>query len=100
FFLTFCRSSSVFVTRGVSTMMTCRDRRACAPVGFRAGAQAGKPDVRRAFTLIEFVGQAFQPDSCGARRRQAGKPDLRGAFNLIALLVVLALIDILIGLLL
>jgi prepilin-type N-terminal cleavage/methylation domain-containing protein/prepilin-type processing-associated H-X9-DG protein len=51
---------------------------------------------RPAFTLIELVGQAFQPDSAG---RQAGKPDLRRAFTLIELLVVIAIIAILIGLL-
>jgi prepilin-type N-terminal cleavage/methylation domain-containing protein/prepilin-type processing-associated H-X9-DG protein len=52
---------------------------------------------RSAFTLIELVGQAFQPDSSD---RQARKPDLRAAFTLIELLVVIAIIAILIGLLL
>jgi len=47
-----------------------------------------------------LVRQAFQPDSCGARRRQAGKPDVRGGFTLIELLVVIAIIAVLIGLLL
>jgi prepilin-type N-terminal cleavage/methylation domain-containing protein/prepilin-type processing-associated H-X9-DG protein len=53
--------------------------------------------ARRGFTLIELVGQAFQPDCSG---RQAGKPDLRRGFTLIELLVVIAIIAILIGLLL
>jgi prepilin-type N-terminal cleavage/methylation domain-containing protein len=50
----------------------------------------------RGFTLIELVGQAFQPD---VRESQAGKPDLRRGFTLIELLVVIAIIAILIGLL-
>jgi prepilin-type N-terminal cleavage/methylation domain-containing protein/prepilin-type processing-associated H-X9-DG protein len=53
---------------------------------------------RPAFTLIEIVGRAFQPDS-GPKSR-AGKPDLRRGFTLIELLVVIAIIAILIGLLL
>jgi prepilin-type N-terminal cleavage/methylation domain-containing protein/prepilin-type processing-associated H-X9-DG protein len=48
------------------------------------------------FTLIELVGQAFQPD---VLKSQAGKPDLRRAFTLIELLVVIAIIAVLIGLL-
>jgi prepilin-type N-terminal cleavage/methylation domain-containing protein/prepilin-type processing-associated H-X9-DG protein len=53
---------------------------------------------RRGFTLVELVGQAFQPDA--RPRSQAGKPDLRAAFTLIELLVVIAIIAVLIGLLL
>jgi prepilin-type N-terminal cleavage/methylation domain-containing protein/prepilin-type processing-associated H-X9-DG protein len=52
---------------------------------------------RKGFTLLEAVGQAFQPDSSD---RQAGKPDLRGGFTLLELLVVIAIIAVLIGLLL
>jgi prepilin-type N-terminal cleavage/methylation domain-containing protein len=52
---------------------------------------------RSAFTVIEQVGQAFQPDQ---EKSQAGKPDLRPGFTLIELLVVIAIIAILIGLLL
>jgi prepilin-type N-terminal cleavage/methylation domain-containing protein/prepilin-type processing-associated H-X9-DG protein len=51
---------------------------------------------RHGFTLIDPVGQAFQPDSPG---RQAGKPDLRRGFTLIELLVVIAIIAVLVGLL-
>ena len=55
-------------------------------------------EKRPGFTLIEPVGQAFQPDS---QKSQAGKPDLqRSGFTLIELLVVIAIIAILIGLLL
>jgi prepilin-type N-terminal cleavage/methylation domain-containing protein/prepilin-type processing-associated H-X9-DG protein len=53
--------------------------------------------ARGAFTLIEEVGQAFQPDGA---KSQAGKPDLRRGFTLIELLVVIAIIAVLIGLLL
>jgi len=54
---------------------------------------------RRAFTLVDLIGQAFRPD---ARRKEgpAPAPGLRGAFTLIELLVVIAIIAILIGLLL
>jgi prepilin-type N-terminal cleavage/methylation domain-containing protein/prepilin-type processing-associated H-X9-DG protein len=52
---------------------------------------------RRGFTLIELVGQAFQPDVRGS---QAGKPDLRRAFTLLELLVVIAIVALLLALLL
>jgi prepilin-type N-terminal cleavage/methylation domain-containing protein/prepilin-type processing-associated H-X9-DG protein len=67
---------------------------------------------RSAFTLIEPVGPAFQPDDAFAsphriflprvngRKSPAGKPDLRRGFTLIELLVVIASISVLIGLLL
>src|SRR5262249_19215926 len=60
----------------------------------RPESQAGKPDLRPGFTLIE-VGQPFQADG---RKSQAGKPDLRRGFTLIDLLVVIAIIAVLIGL--
>jgi prepilin-type N-terminal cleavage/methylation domain-containing protein/prepilin-type processing-associated H-X9-DG protein len=59
---------------------------------------------RKAFTLIELVGRAFQPDSsawvsCDQAHPGAGRPLCKG-FTLIELLVVIAIIAILIGLLL
>jgi prepilin-type N-terminal cleavage/methylation domain-containing protein len=73
--------------------------------------QAGKPDVRGAFTLIELLGRtsgsqpdAVTPEAAGqpsrAGRRQAESLTYRGGFTLIELLVVIAIIAILIGLLL